>query len=263
VVKGEAMERRALGGTGIQVSKIGFGLIKLGRNTGMKYPEAYDLPSDETAMGLLDTARELGINLLDTAPAYGTSEERLGALLRARGDRESWVISTKAGEEYDGVSRFDFSPGAITASCERSLRRLGTDRVELLLVHSDGVSETRFDELGTFDALEALKRRGLIRAFGVSFKTGEGARAAVERCDLVMAPYSVAAPELGWTIDHAASLGVGVLIKKGLASGRVGEGHGVPVREAVRYVFERPGVSSVVVGTLKAQNLREVALAAG
>jgi aryl-alcohol dehydrogenase-like predicted oxidoreductase len=196
------------------------------------------------------------VNLLDTAPAYGTSEERLGGLLRERGDREAWVISTKAGEEYDGESSFDFSPGAIIASCERSLRRLGTDRVDLLMIHSDGVQETRLDELGTFDALDELKRRGLARSTGVSYKTAEGARPAIERTDVVMVAYNLASPELGWTIDHARDRGVGVLVKKALVSGRVGGGHGVSAREALDYVFQRP-VSSVVVGTVNPAHLRE------
>lgn len=265
------METRALGKSGIGVSRVGLGLIKLGRNTGMKYPAPYDLPSDGAAMELLDTAAGLGINLLDTAPAYGTSEARLGTLLAARGDRDSWVISTKAGEEFDGeASSFDFSPGAVTASCERSLRRLGTDRVEVLLIHSDGEAETRLDELGTFDALDGLKRRGLVRAAGVSVKTAEGARAAIGRADVVMVAYNVAAPELGWAIDHAAARGVGVLVKKALVSGHIGDhsggegsgGEPVTVERAVGYVLERAGVSSVVVGTLKPGNLREVVGAA-
>ena len=74
----------------------------------------HELPSDGRVRELLARARECGVNLIDTAPAYGTSEERLGALLD---DRERWVIVTKAGEEFaDGRSHFDFSPEAIIRS---------------------------------------------------------------------------------------------------------------------------------------------------
>ncbi len=252
------MRRRALGNTGITVSPIGLGLVKLGRNTGVKYPEAFELPGDADAMRLLDTAAELGVNLLDTAPAYGTSEQRLGALLAKRGDRDSWLISTKAGETFeDGVSRYDFSPVAIEASCEGSLRRLRTDRVDILLLHSDGGAESRFDELGSFDALDRLKQRGLIVASGASVKTPGGAASAIGRVDVVMLDYSIAAPAMGGMIDLARDRGVGVLVKKALASGRVGAGHGVSAVEALGFVFEKPGVSSVVVGTINPAHLRE------
>ena len=83
------------------------------------------------------SARDLGINLIDTAPAYGRSEERLGPLLR--GQRQDWVIVSKVGEEFaDGLSRHDFSAAHTRMSVERSLQRLETDFIDLVLVHSDG-----------------------------------------------------------------------------------------------------------------------------
>ena len=98
---------RALGKTGLQVSALGLGTVKLGRDQGVKYPATYTLPDDRSAARLLDTARELGINLLDTAPAYGSSEQRLGRLLA--GQRRHWLLCSKVGEEFvDGQSRFDF-----------------------------------------------------------------------------------------------------------------------------------------------------------
>ena len=103
----------------------------------MKYPSGFTIPDDREAADLLALARDLGINLIDTAPAYGRSEERLGPLLR--GQREHWVIVSKVGEEFvDGQSVFDFSAAHTRRSVERSLKRLETDRIELVLVHSDG-----------------------------------------------------------------------------------------------------------------------------
>ncbi|PAW60753.1 MAG: aldo/keto reductase, partial [Verrucomicrobiia bacterium Tous-C2TDCM] len=114
------MNSRPLHGTDLSVSALGLGTVKFGRNQSVKYPTAFDLPTDEAILSLLDLAREEGINLLDTAPAYGTSEERLGQLLGSR--RDEWVLVSKAGENFDGTSStFDFSPAAITASVERSL----------------------------------------------------------------------------------------------------------------------------------------------
>ena len=116
------MELRALGRTGLQVSPVGLGTVKFGRNQQVKYPRGFDLPDDAHLRDLLAVARELGINLLDTAPAYGSAEERLGALLDHADD---WVIVTKVGEAFEhGASRFDFSAAGTRASVERSLRRV-------------------------------------------------------------------------------------------------------------------------------------------
>ena len=123
------MELRPLGATGLRVSPLGLGTVKFGRNQGVKYPQSFELPSDREALALLDLAWELGINLLDTAPAYGESEERLGRLLRHC--RRDWVIVTKVGEEFRaGASHFDFSAAATRASVERSLRRLGVETLD-------------------------------------------------------------------------------------------------------------------------------------
>src|SRR5690606_22101093 len=105
------MRIRQFGKTGMRVSALGLGTVKFGRKQAVKYPRSFELPDDRLTADLLSLARELGINLIDTAPAYGTSEERLGGLLK--GQRPDWLICTKVGEEFDpatGLSRFDFSP---------------------------------------------------------------------------------------------------------------------------------------------------------
>mgnify|MGYP002715567129 CR=1 FL=1 len=123
---------RPLGSTGLSISPLGLGTVKLGRDQGVKYPNGFSIPDDAQACQLLTLARELGINLIDTAPAYGVSEERLGPLLA--GQREDWVIVSKVGEEFEnGQSRFDFSATHTRFSVERSLKRLRTDRIELVL----------------------------------------------------------------------------------------------------------------------------------
>lgn len=256
------MKQRPLGRSGLAVSPIGFGTIKIGRNRGMKYPEAYELPSDGVVDELLAVCAGCGVTLLDTAPAYGTAEERLGAALARRGDRDRWVLSTKVGESFDGeVSCFDFTPGAVFASVERSLQRLGTDRVEIVLVHSDGVEERRLKEIGTLGALADLRDRGLVRAVGVSVKTPEGADHAIESgADCLMIEYNPATTHMSGSIDRCEERGVGVLLKKALASGHLsrigGEGPTDPVERALAFAFERSGVSSVVIGTANPAHLR-------
>lgn len=249
------MELRPLGRTGIAVSPIGLGTVKLGRNRGVKFPEPFALPDDAAIDRLLGAAGDFGVNLLDTAPAYGTSEERLGRALRGR--RDDWVIATKCGEEFvDGDSRFDFSAPALEASVERSLRRLATDRLDLVLVHSDGNDVDIIERFGALETLARLKRRGLVRAVGISTKTIAGGLAALDGSDVVMVTYSPAATDDAPVIDRARDAGVGVLVKKALASGHLDRiGGADPVADAMRFVFDRPGVTSVVVGTLDADHL--------
>ena len=89
------MDPVELGRTGLAVSPLGLGTVKFGRNQGVKYHSAFEIPDEDALGDLLDLARSLGINLLDTAPAYGDSETRLGRLLRGR--RDKWVIVGKVG----------------------------------------------------------------------------------------------------------------------------------------------------------------------
>src|SRR5690606_10695887 len=88
---------------------------------------------------------------------------------------KDWVIVTKVGEEFDnGESHFDFSPAHTRRSVERSLQRLGTDYLDVVLVHSDGNDLAIVEQHGTLEALAKMKQEGLIRAFGLSGKTVEG-----------------------------------------------------------------------------------------
>jgi aryl-alcohol dehydrogenase-like predicted oxidoreductase len=246
--------RRALGTSGLSVSLLGLGTVKLGRREGVKYPADFQLPDDRTAAKLLDVARSLGVNLLDTAPAYGASEERLGRLLRRQ--RGDWLIASKVGETFEhGRSSHDFSPEAVQASIKRTLQRLHTDRLDIALIHSDGRDLEILDGLGTLACLMDLKQRGWIRAVGISHKTVDGARRALElKCDVIMATLNLSeTAELG-VIAEAGEAGCGVLVKKALASGHAGLG-------SLRFAASQPGVSSVVVGTIDENHLRENAAA--
>ena len=177
-----------LGNTDLQVSRLGLGTVKFGRNRDVKYPQGFELPSNSTLRELLSLARDSGINLLDTAPSYGASEERLGELLR--GQRKEWLISSKAGETYDGYqSHFDFSPAALRKSLDRSLRLLRTDYLDILLIHSDGNDIDIIERDQALHSLAQLKREGWIRAFGMSTKTVAGGLLCAQQADLVMSTY--------------------------------------------------------------------------
>ncbi|TRX74044.1 aldo/keto reductase [Pseudomonas mangiferae] len=241
---------RPLGDSGLTVSPLGLGTVKLGRDQGVKYPAGFTIPDDFSARQLLHQARELGINLLDTAPAYGVSEERLGPLLQ--GQRDAWVIVSKVGEEFEaGQSRFDFTPEHARRSVERSLTRLRTDRIDLLLVHSDGSDRAILEDSGLYEALAELKQAGKIRAFGLSGKTVEGGLLALQRGDCAMVTYNLAEQDEKPVLDYAAAHGKGILVKKALASGHACLGHGIdPVRASFELVFGHPGVTSAIVGTI-------------
>jgi aryl-alcohol dehydrogenase-like predicted oxidoreductase len=249
------MEMRTLGKTGMTVSLLGLGTVKIGRNEGVKYPQGFDLPDDKAVVALLETARELGVNLLDTAPAYGLSEQRLGQL--RPGKREDWVIVTKAGETFEnGASRFDFSPAAIRASVETSLRLLRTDCLDAVLLHSDGVDEAGDRFLPAAEELARLKQTGLIRATGFSGKTVAGGDHLLTHVDILMATWNPGYTDEAPLIARAAAQGRGVLIKKALASG-----HAADPAAALKAAATLPGTCSIVVGTLSPANLRANAAA--
>ena len=249
------MELRPLGATGLAVSPLGLGTVKFGRNAGVKYPRPFDLPSDQQALTLLETAWELGINLLDTAPAYGVSEERLGRLLQHC--RRDWVIATKVGEEFvDGISRFDFSGPATEASVERSLRRLGVEVLDIVLIHSDGNDLKILEQEAVLTTLLNLKQAGLVRAVGISTKTVAGSLRAVDCCDLVMLTYNRRELSELPAIRAAHAANKGILIKKALQSGHLPEGaQPDSLQAALRFVYAQPGVDSVVIGTLNPDHL--------
>lgn len=249
--------RRPLGRTGLHVSPLGLGTVKLGRDQGVKYPNAFRIPDDRDARALLALARDLGIDLLDTAPAYGVSEERLGGLLR--GQRDAWTLVSKVGEEFEhGQSRFDFSAAHTRFSVERSLRRLRTDRLELVLVHSDGRDLEILRDTAVYQTLIELKTEGKILAYGFSGKTVEGGLAALEQGDCAMVTYNLGERGEEPVIDYAAAHGKGILIKKALASGHACLAPGDdPVRRSFELLFGHPGVGSAIIGTIDPRHVRE------
>lgn len=247
---GRILQKRRLGQTDIQVSTTGLGTVKFGRNQQVKYPAHFELPSDKEILFLLDTAKELNINLLDTAPAYGTSEERLGKLLQ--GQRTDWIISTKVGEEFiNGESHFDFSSTAIRSSIERSLKRLNTDYLDIVLVHSNGDDLSLINNFNVLAELNTLKQQGLIRAFGMSTKTIEGGIKTIEQADVAMITYNPSYTDERIVLDAAKAAHKGIFIKKAFGSGHLNPSQCLP------FILAHEGVSSIILGTINPVHLRE------
>lgn len=246
--------KRSLGNTNIEVSCLGLGTVKFGRNQNVKYPESFDLPNDKEISDLIKKAEELGFNLLDTAPAYGSSEQRIGELFQKKKiSRHDWVISTKVGEQFEnGKSNFDFSATTTELSIKRSLKRLKTDYLDIVLIHSNGFDEEILDETDCLPTLQKLKKEGIIRAIGVSTKTPDGAIRAAEITDIIMVTLSPDMQAELTAIESANKINTGVLIKKVFNSG-----HAALKAKNLQYALETRGVSSVVIGTLSLDHLQK------
>ena len=240
---------RTIPGTDLHVSAIGLGTVKLGRDQGVKYPDAFTIPDDAAVTRLLDQARDSGINLLDTAPAYGNSEQRLGKLIT---NRQDWIIATKTGEEFEnGVSRFDFSASHTRKSIERSLKRLNTDYLDIVLIHSDGNDEAILQQGDCVQALQDLQNEGLVRTIGMSTKTIAGGIMAASLLDIVMIIYNLEQRDEA-VLEYARENNKGILVKKGLMSGHAGS-----VEDSMQLLMQTPGIQSAIIGTITPDHLAE------
>jgi aryl-alcohol dehydrogenase-like predicted oxidoreductase len=239
----------------LSLSKIGLGTVKFGRNQCVKYPQSFVLPDLKALENILELAQNLGINYLDTAPSYGLSEERLGELLV--GQRRDWIIVGKVGEDFEkGQSLYNFTSAHFESSLVRSLKRLQTDYIDVLLIHSDGSDLDILNNDELIRAMQGFKDRGLVRAIGASTKTIDGGIRALELMDVAMVAYNPTYTLEKPVLDYAVRNNKGVLIKKGLASGHINRFSGEdPVKTALNFIFDHPGATSVVVGTINPAHL--------
>lgn len=243
------MDFRPLGTTGLKLSVIGYGAFKIGRNKNVKYPDHYELPDPDTVKKILNSVVEAGINYIDTAPAYGLSEYYIGRFLYSQ--RKKLVISTKVGEYFNGDgSTFDFSGAAATASIEKSLKNLKTDYLDIVFIHSDGNDTAIINETDIVKQLLVLRDKGLICHVGMSCKTREGIEASMTWADVVMLEYSISHSGYTDLIHRAAREGIGIVVKKGLASGHL------PADASVRFVLRHPGVTSLVIASNNPEHLK-------
>jgi aryl-alcohol dehydrogenase-like predicted oxidoreductase len=241
---------RPIGRTGLQVSPLGFGAFKIGRNQGIKYPEAYAIPDDKAVDELLNGILDLGCNLIDTAPAYGLSESRIGTAIGHR--RSEFVLSTKVGETFEeGKSTFDFSADGIRSSIERSWKRLKTEMIDLVFVHSNGDDRRIQLETDVVPVLQEFRSRGVIRAIGMSGKTVEGAQLALDWADAIMVEYHLNDTSHAAVMAEAAKRGLVVFVKKGLASGTLS------AADSIQFVLGNDAVTSLIVGGLNLHHFQE------
>lgn len=230
------MQYRRLGRTGLSVSVAG-----LGTGGDSKLGQRDSLPR-EGVVRLVRRALDLGINLIDTAAAYGDSEELLGHALEGV-PRTSYVLSTKFQPFKGGTLR---SAEELRRSLDESLRRLRTDAVDVFYLH--GVPPERYPECveAYGETLEGLRRSGAVRFLGVSEQYSRdhehrmlAAAAEDGRFDVAMVGYNVLSPAAA---THAFS-----------AAQR--RDMGIVIMCAVRKVIAHPDLLSATVRAWKGEGL--------
>ena len=216
-----AIMTRALGRTGADVTILGYGAMELrGQPRG---PEI----TDEDAGRLLNAVLDGGINLIDTSPDYGRSEELIGTYLGHR--RGEFFLASKCGCPIETPADapppypHDYSKQNVRAAVERSLRRLRTDRLDLVQVHMSP-SVATLAENGTIEELNDLRAEGKVRFIGMSgILPNLPGHIAMNVFDAFQIPYSAVQRDHENLITEAVDTGAGTLIRGGAARGAASE----------------------------------------
>jgi predicted aldo/keto reductase-like oxidoreductase len=230
------MKGARLGRTGLEVSRIGFGVLQIAGK--------YDYPHTER---MLNLGLDSGINILDTAHGYRNSEERIGRAIAHR--RDEFSIATKSG----GQTRKEF-----WEALEESLRRLRTDYVDIYQFHGaeTGSENYIFQGEETIECMRQAQEQGKIRFIGFSSHSLEGSLNHVRSGAFDVAQYPISyvgdeAAERG-LVEEASRLDVGFLGMKPFGGGRLGQ-----ARYCLGYVLQFPSVVPVI-GFETESELREV-----
>ena len=279
-----AITTRTLGRTGADVTILSYGAMELrGQPRG---PEI----ADEDAGRLLNSVLDGGINLIDTSPDYGRSEELIGTYLGHR--RDEFFLASKCGCPLDVPAdatppyAHDYTPGNVRADVEQSLRRLRTDRLDLVQVHMSP-SRATLAENHTVETLQELQAEGKLRFIGMSgILPNLPDHLALGVFDVFQIPYSAVQRDHEELITEAADAGAGTFIRGGAARGAAAEdknwqagplsqGPGVGQRNwetsgitslvseagltsmefVLRFTLSHPGLSTTIVGTANPAHL--------
>ena len=265
------MEKRRLGKTDMEASILGFGGSEIG----------YQGVAAASVKKMLNSALDAGLNVIDTAECYVNSEELIGQAVAAR--RKEYYLFTKCGH-FAGWGQPDWRPSSLLKSIERSLRRLRTDYIDLLQLHSCGEEELRRG-----DVIEALKRaceRGHTRYIGYSGDSGAALYAI--QCgafDTLQTSVSIADQEaLELTLPPARERNIGVIAKRPIANAAWKSGNRRPadsyahpywerlrrldydflqgrlnetIAVALRFTLTAPGVHTAIVGTTRPERIQQ------
>jgi len=267
------LERRKFGKTDMNVGVLGFGGAEIG----------YEKTEQETVGKLLNSALDAGLNVVDTAECYIESETQIGAAIASR--RKEYYLFTKCGHA-EGV---DWSKAGILSSVERSLKRLKTEVIDLVQLHSCSIDELKKGEC--IEALEQAKKDGKTRYIGYSGDS-QAARYAVEcgRFDTLQTSINICDQEcIELTLPLAKEKNMGVIAKRPIANAvwrydaapennyhleywkrlqelkyefalgeaRNKQGADGPAAIAMRFTSMQPGVHVLIVGTTKPERWQQ------
>lgn len=264
------MEKRTLGKTGMEVSVLGFGGAEIG----------YQGVPFEQVERLLGKALDAGLNVIDTAECYRNSEELIGRAIGKR--RQEYFLFTKCGHA-SGFDLPDWDPPMLEQQIDRSLKRLQTDSVDLLQLHS--CSKDLLEKGDVIRVLEKARDAGKTRFIGYS-GDGEDARFAINtgRFDTLQTSINIADQEaLRLTLPLAHDKQMGVIAKRPIANAawrtgsRPQDAYHQPywdrlqklnyeflkeqlsdsISIALRFTLGSPGVSTAIVGTTNPDRLSE------
>ncbi len=288
-----ALPRAALGRTGLEVTKLGYGAMEL------RGLEHFPRLSPNEASALLSSVLDRGINYIDTSPDYGYSEELIGRHLSHR--RNEFYLASKCGcpveppdVPYARRKPHDFSRGNIRAVVEQSLERMRTDYLDVVQFHLSP-SRAVLEEHDSIAELEALRREGKVRFIGMSGTLPElEDHIEMGVFDVFQIPYSALEREHEALISDAARRGAGIVIRGGVARGVIVKDESVideypaslqpgfrarrkrwhelnvddlldgmtPMEFMLRFTLSHPDVSTAIVGTAKIAHLKENVAAA-
>lgn len=252
------MQKTKLGCTEFMVSMLGFGAFKIGRNKKVKYPsgDGFELINDNKLCELVLKTKELGINLIDVAPAYGVAEKRIGDTLKKLKLRNQFIISTKVGEIFDGEnSTYDFSKKHILKSVENSLKILGGECLEIVFLHCSKNDTEVLTSSDALETLEKLKTKGNIGAIGISTMSIEGGFLAADFADVLMVSFNPIYQDELPVIKNAKQKGKGIFLKKALLSGHIDSKFNVS--SCLQTAINQTKANSVIFGTDKITHLVE------
>ena len=269
------MEYRSLGNTGLRVSEIALGTVELGLDYGFRGSGHYLRPEEQEAICIVQRAVDLGINLIDTGRAYGTSEELIGKAIK--GMSAPPYIASKLTVPEDACKARDSKKlhDEIFASIEASLKALQVETIDLMQIHNTNLEIVHSQEV--LNCLEEARQQGKIRFIGASCSGGEEVPLAViasNRFQTIQVAFNVLDQRmLPSVFPRAAQRGVGVLIRSAYLRGVLtSQVHAIPARLAplkeaalaalkevgdevaalaelaLRFCLSPPEVSSVVIG---------------